>query len=93
MHVAGTQYAPFEIAELVEYEERVVTRAAEVPIPNAHLLIAVRRAHARIHVQHDLLGCPAPADAVDPLAGEIDKCAEMPRRREPLRFKATHLTR
>ena len=32
VHVAGTQGAPFQIAELVEHEQRVKARAAEMAV-------------------------------------------------------------
>jgi hypothetical protein len=40
-------------AELVEYEQRMITGAFVLAIPDAVLLFAVGRAHARIHVEHD----------------------------------------
>jgi hypothetical protein len=45
--IAGAQSAAFQITELVEYEERMITGAFVMAVPDAHL---VRRAHARIHV-------------------------------------------
>ena len=56
VHVAGTQGAAFEITELVEHEQRMIAGAGVMPVPNAHLLLAMGRAHARIHVEHDALG-------------------------------------
>ena len=55
VHVPTPKRTAFEIAELVEDKQRMIARAAEVSVPNALLLLAVGRAHARIHVQHDLL--------------------------------------
>ena len=50
MNFAGTKRAPFEVAELVEQEQRMVAGAGIMAVPDAVLLFAVRRAHARIHV-------------------------------------------
>ena len=44
VNVARAQKAPFEIAELVEAEQRVVTRAAEMTIVGRAFLFAVGRA-------------------------------------------------
>src|ERR1700730_12318262 len=48
-----TQRAAFQIAELVEQEQRMITGAGIMAVPDAHLLFAARRADARIHVEHD----------------------------------------
>src|ERR1019366_10707602 len=42
--VAGTQSAAFQITELVEHEQRMITGADIVAVPDAVLLFAVRRA-------------------------------------------------
>src|SRR5215470_5092930 len=47
VHVAGTQGAAFEITELVEHEQRMIAGAGVMPVPGAHLLLAMGRAHAR----------------------------------------------
>src|SRR5262245_11278032 len=62
-------------------------------VPDAHLLLAIRRAHARIHVEHDATGWPSAVHKVDPLARQVGKSSEVLRRREPLRLEAPHLTR
>ena len=69
--VARTQSAAFQIAELVEYEERMITGAVIVTFPDAHLLFAVRRAHALIHVEDDALRWMTTMNAVNPLARKI----------------------
>ena len=46
VHVAGTQSAAFQITELVEYEQRVIAGTGIMAVPDAHLLLAVRRAYA-----------------------------------------------
>src|SRR5262244_2247788 len=46
VHVAGTQSTAFEVAKLVEHEQRVIAGAGGMAVPDAHLLLAVGRAHA-----------------------------------------------
>jgi hypothetical protein len=41
VHVAGTQGAAFEITELVENEQRMIAGAGVMPVPDAHLLLAM----------------------------------------------------
>src|SRR5580704_12446171 len=53
LNVARTQGAAFEVAKLVEHEQRMVVGAGIMAIPDAVLLFAVRRTHARIQVEHD----------------------------------------
>ena len=62
-------------------------------VPDAHLLLAVGRAHARIHVEHDASRRAAAMHKVDPLAGQVGKSREVLRCREPLRLEAAHLAR
>ena len=73
VHVAGTQGAAFEITELVEHEQWMIAGAGVMPVPNAHLLLAMGRAHARIHVEHDASRRAVTVHKVDPLAGQIGK--------------------
>ena len=68
VHVAGTQSTAFEVAKPVEHEQRVIAGAGIMAVPDAHLLLAVGRAHARIHVEHDATGWPSAVHKVDPLA-------------------------
>ena len=91
MHVARTQCTAFEITKLVEHKERVVARAFVVAVPDAHLLLAMGRADARIHIEHDASRRPAAMDAVDPAAGQFGEGREVPLRRQPARFEAPHL--
>jgi hypothetical protein len=75
MDVSGPQGAPLQIAELVEHEHRVIAGAAEMAVVGAAFLLAVGRAFARIHVQHDN---PRPTPLVhrlDPLAWQIGEAA------------------
>src|SRR6516162_6934741 len=46
VHVAGTQSTAFEVAKLIEHEQRVIAGAGVMAVPDAHLLLAVGRAHA-----------------------------------------------
>jgi hypothetical protein len=93
VHVAGTQSTAFEVAKLVEHEQRVIAGAGVMAVPDAHLLLAVGRAHARIHVEDDASRQAAAVHKVDPIARQVGKRREVRRCREPLRFEATHLAR
>jgi hypothetical protein len=93
MDVPGTQRASFQIAELVEQEQRMITGAGIVPIPDAVFLLAMGRADARIHVEHDASRRTPAMNTVDPLAGQISERRKVPFRREPARLKAAHLAR
>jgi hypothetical protein len=46
VHVTGTKGASFQVTILIEDEQRVLAGAAEVAVPDALLLLAMRRAHA-----------------------------------------------
>jgi hypothetical protein len=48
VHVAGTQDAALQIAELVEHEQRMIAGALVMTVPDAHLLLTMRRTDARI---------------------------------------------
>jgi hypothetical protein len=71
--VAGSQRAPFHVAELVEHEQWVIARAAEVAVVGAAFLLAVGRALARIHVENDGPRWTAGVHLVDPSSGQIGK--------------------
>src|SRR4029077_7538098 len=79
--------------KLVEDEQRVIAGTGVVAVPDAHLLLAMRRAHARIHVEHDASrrGASGPQD--DPATGKITERAKVPFRREPACLEAAHLAR
>ena len=36
-----------------EHEQRMIAGAGKMPVPGTHLLFAMRRALARVHVEHD----------------------------------------
>jgi hypothetical protein len=52
-HVARPQGAAFQVTELIEDEQRMIAGAGEVAVIGRSFLVAVGRAHARIHVEHD----------------------------------------
>jgi hypothetical protein len=71
--VAGAKGAPFEITELIEHEQRVIAGAGVVTVPDAVFLLAMRRAHARIHIEHDASRRTTTMDDIDPPAGKISE--------------------
>src|SRR6476620_8176992 len=91
--IATTQRTVFQIAELVEDEQRMIAGAIVMAVPDAVLLLAMGRADARIHVEHDATGRPAGMHKVDPLAGQVSESRKVLGCREPLRLEATHLAR
>ena len=62
-------------------------------VPDTVFLFAMRRAHARIHVEQDTSRRTATMNAVDPLARKISERRKVLFRREPARLKAAHLAR
>jgi hypothetical protein len=78
VHVAGTQSTAFEVAKLVEHEQRMIAGAGVMAVPDAHLLLAVGRTMAFGRAQ---------------VARQVGKSSEVLGRREPLRLEAPHLTR
>jgi hypothetical protein len=81
VNIARTKRAAFQITELVEHEEGMIAGAFIVAIPDAPLLVAVRRTHARIHVQDNASRRTAAMNPVYPLAGKIGECREVLLRR------------
>src|SRR5271166_4387148 len=73
VNIARAQGAALQIAKLVEHEQRMIAGAFVMAVPDAQLLFAVRRADARIHVEHDASGPTAAINLVDPSAGKIGK--------------------
>src|SRR5271168_5482683 len=71
----------------------MIAGAGVMAVPDAALLLAVGRAHARIHVEHDATGRPTSVHKIDPLAGQVGKSRKVLRCREPLRLEAAHLAR
>ena len=62
-------------------------------VPHAILLLAMGRAHARIHVEHDAAGRSAAMHKVDPLARQVGKSRKVLVCSKPLRLKAANLAR
>jgi hypothetical protein len=91
VHVAASQNAPLDIAELVEYEQRVIAGAAEMAVVGAAFLVAISRTFARIHVEDDGLRRSLPVHVVEPLARQIDESGKVLRPAQPLRLKTPHL--
>src|SRR6202007_1551022 len=90
---AATQRAAFQIAELVEQEQRMVTGAGIVAVPGAHLLFAMGGADARIHVEHDAAPWTLSMDKIDPLSRKIGKGGKVLFGGEPSSLEAAHLAR
>ena len=83
--------AAFQIAELVEHEQRMIAGAAEVPVMGASLLLAIGRADTRIHVEHDGLGRAPSVDLIDPSTTKIGERSEIPIARQPFGLEASDL--
>jgi hypothetical protein len=67
----GRQDAALDITKLVEHEQRVIAGAAEMAVVGAAFLLALGRALARIHVEHNPLRWSPFVHLVDPLARQI----------------------
>jgi hypothetical protein len=91
MDVSGPPGAPLQIAELVEVKHRVIAGAAEMAVVGAAFLVAVGRAFARIHVQHDDPRLTPLVHRLDPLARQIGAGSEVLRPRQPLGLETSHL--
>src|SRR6516162_8361455 len=91
MDVTWPQSAPLDIAELVEHEYRVIAGAAEMPVVGAAFLLAIGRALARIHIEHDRLRRSPLVHLVDPLAGQISESDKVVGAAQPLRLEPAHL--
>ena len=91
MGVAAPQEATFQVAELVEQEERVITGAAEVAIPDRAFLLAVGRALGTVHVEDDRARGPLLMHPVDPGTRQIRQRFQIGVRRQPLGLEAPHL--
>jgi len=69
----------------------MVAGAGEVAVVGGAFLVAMGRADARIHVEHDGPRCSAAMNAVDPLSGEARECCKILIAREPLGLEPPHL--
>ena len=65
----GAKGTAFEIAKVVEQEQRMVADAAEVPLLSRALLLTIGRADGAIHVEHDLPWQAVVMNPIDPHAG------------------------
>ncbi len=89
--IATTEHDPFEVAELVEEEQRVVAGAFKVAVVGGALLLTVGLTDRTVPVQDELGALAVAVGLVDPLAGEIDQMLEVLRGAEGLGLEACHL--
>jgi hypothetical protein len=89
--VAGAQSAPFQVAELVEDEQRVIAGAAEMTIVGRPFLLAMGWAHAGVHVEHHRLYGAAGMHGIDPAPGQIGECVQVGLLGQHLGLEAAHL--
>ena len=71
----------------------MVTGTGKMAVVGATFLLAIGRALARIHVEHDDLRRPPLVHPVDPLAGQVGERGKVLRSAQPLRLEPTHLAR
>ena len=93
MHITVPQQNPFQIAELVEAEQRMVAGASEVPVVGGAFLIPVRRTDGAFQVENQNRNWLPSMNTVYPLAGQIHQDSDVLRLGENLRLKAAHLAR
>src|SRR5260221_9318442 len=91
MDVPRGEVAPVQIVKLVEHEQRMIAGAAELAVLGSAVLIAVGRADARIHVEHDHLRAMSLMHPVDLLPAELSQCGEVLVGGQKLRLEAPHL--
>ena len=87
------QDAALQMTKLVEDEERMITHAAEVPVPCGSFLCPVGRADRPVHVQCDVLQPFAVMHRVNPLSRQIRKCRAIIIHCQNLSLKPPHLAR
>jgi hypothetical protein len=90
--VAPPEHDPLQVAELVEQEQRVVARTAEVAVVGAALLTAVGLADGAVHVEDQLGELTVRMGLVDPLARQIDQERQILVGAECVGLEAGHLT-
>ena len=66
-----------QVAELVEYEERVQALRLEVAVPDRSFLVAMHRALRAVHVERNRLGRAPIMHGIDPAAGQIRENREV----------------
>ena len=69
VNVARTQSAAFQVAKPIEHEQWMIAGTGVMAAPDDHLLLAIGRAHAGIHVKHDTSQRASAVHKVDPPAG------------------------
>jgi len=77
VHVAGSQAATLQVAELIKHEQWMIAGAAEVAVVSCAFLIAVGRAQGAVHVEHNQLRRVAVMNPVDPDAREVGQGGEV----------------
>src|SRR5258708_7941029 len=92
MDVARAQRTAFEVAELVEHEQRMIAGTGEVTVVGCAFLTARGRTDAETNMGQEGPGGAGATTAVDPLAGEIDERGEVLATRQPLGLEPPHLT-
>ena len=93
MDIARVHSAAFQMAELVEREQRVIAHTAEMPVPGGALLRAMGRADRTVHVERDPFGWGKCMNPVDPLPSRISQCNAIVGCRQHLGLEPAHLTR
>src|SRR4051794_17561475 len=81
--VARPQCASLNVAELVEYKQRMIAGAGEVAVIGTAFLLAVGRAFARIPVKYDGLRPSPAAHFVNPLTQQIGQRSKILRPAQP----------
>ena len=92
MDVARAQRTAFEVAELVEHEQRMIAGTREMAVVGCTFLFAMGRTDARIHIEHDGRWRAAVTNAVDPPPRQIDERGEVLVARQSLGLEPPHLT-
>jgi len=91
MNVAGMQGTALKVAELVEQEQGMVARAAEVSVVGRPLLFTMGWAGAGIHVENDLHRRVPVMNLVDPHPVHVGQGFNVPVGGQKLRLEAPHL--
>src|SRR3954454_17931614 len=91
MYVARPQDTTFDIAELIEHEQRVIASTSKMTIIGTAFLFAIGRAFARIHIEDNGLRPSPPAHLVDPLTGQIGERSKVLGPAQPFCLEAPHL--
>jgi hypothetical protein len=87
--IATPKHGSFQVAELIEQEQRMVAHAFEMPIVCRTLLVAISLAHRAIHIEDQFLQRLSLVDFVDPLAREVHQRRQVAPCAENLRLEST----